>query len=100
MPTGLPSVGSVYSCQLGLATSSTATLPGCCSCDSLIHHGSQSRFRISQMLGKKRRTFVRCSTAQQLVDSTLNGNDVSWIRSEELTSELQSHLNLVCRLLL
>src|SRR5207237_6051711 len=29
-----------------------------------------------------------------------NTNVTSWLRSEEHTSELQSHLNLVCRLLL
>src|SRR5260370_29297904 len=31
---------------------------------------------------------------------TLVDGDVDWDRSEEHTSELQSHLNLVCRLLL
>src|SRR5260370_23107238 len=58
--------------------------------------------------GRKRRSIMQRYTFQELVEITrtvIRAFDAAeqrpWsIRSEEHTSELQSHLNLVCRLLL
>src|SRR5260370_9714406 len=38
--------------------------------------------------------------AAELIDVLIEKREVDFLRSEEHTSELQSHLNLVCRLLL
>src|SRR5260370_575253 len=44
---------------------------------------------------------VSSSCIHTTVDASMGlGSTVVWMRSEEHTSELQSHLNLVCRLLL
>jgi hypothetical protein len=79
MPVNWRADEPVYSNRLGFATSATAILPARGSCDALIHHGSQSYFRISQMLRQKRCALFRLSTGQQLVDSTMCGNEATWI---------------------
>src|SRR5690242_5969489 len=52
-------------------------------------------------LGKESRPYRRATTAQRCVRAGGKHNDLENVgRSEEHTSELQSHVNLVCRLLL
>jgi len=79
----LPSGELVYSNQPGRATSARTKLLGSPS-DSLIHHGSQSCFRISQVLREKRRALFRLSAGQQLIDSTVNWNEATWIIMPEI----------------
>ena len=50
MPVSLTSGEPVSRSRLGFATSAKAKLLGRRSCNSLVHDGSQSCFRISQML--------------------------------------------------
>src|SRR5260370_28705436 len=55
--------------------------------------------RVARVLGGSLDEAGRIASEQRLLDSAV-GRDGFGDRSEEHTSELQSHLNLVCRLLL
>src|SRR5450631_4570449 len=50
--------------------------------------------------GKKKKPATRAEPLEVTTDASLFALDGSKFRSEEHTSELQSHVNLVCRLLL
>src|SRR2546429_4960377 len=51
-------------------------------------------------LARKRGAVVACLSTQAFIDELIAAIDGNHVRSEEHTSELQSRLHLVCRLLL
>jgi hypothetical protein len=59
-------------------------------CHPLIHHGSQSCLRISQMLREQRSALFRLSIGQKLVDPAVNGNQARRIVMPEI-DENHSH---------
>src|SRR5260370_6332836 len=58
-----------------------------------------STSRISSLMCNRNFTMLN-PAIQQIAPNTISTNRIDVTRSEEHTSELQSHLNLVCRLLL
>src|SRR5207237_6783906 len=66
----------------------------------LVFNNADARQKLNAIMHPLVREWMAARTAEALMHGAIHSRTSGCMRSEEHTSELQSHLNLVCRLLL